>query len=352
MKKTTVKIGIMLVVFAMIMTACSPSGSTPASTSKGVIYYLAPELSDEFQVGVNKMMLADGTQMGYTVRELNGGNIASTQVNQMDDAINQKPLAIILAAVDASSITGEVQKARAAGIPVLVFDRFIQDTPVDFSSVVGTIKIGQLGAAEVVKALKQKFGTEKGTVFELMGDAGDNYSVLIDQGFMEIMKQYPNIDVSSKATPQYDPATSASIVDDQLTAKNNNIDAIFVIADFRIPAIDTVIQAHGIKTGQITIIGTDGSPTGLQSIRDGWCLETVGVPMNQQVYGIWQYIGDVLAKKTIQAASAVDVQGVTAELKIETWGPTLYLPGQIVDKSNVDDPNNWGNMKVEATPTP
>lgn len=350
MNKTTAKIGIILVVGVMLISACGPS--VPATTSKGVVYYLAPELSDEFQVGVNKMMLADGTQMGYTVRELNGGNAAATQVNQMDDAINQKPLAIVLAAVDASSITGEVQKARAAGIPVLVFDRFIQDTPVDFSSVVGTIKIGQMGATEVVKALKQKFGTEKGTVFELMGDAGDNYSVLIDQGFMDTMKQYPNITVSSKATPQYDPATSASIVDDQLTAKNNNIDALFVIADFRIPAIETVIEAHGIKTGQIIIIGTDGAPTGLQSIRDGWMLEDVGVPMDQQVYGIWQYIGDVLAKKTIQAASTVDVQGVTAELKIETWGPTLYLPGQIVDKKNVDDPNNWGNMKVDATPTP
>jgi hypothetical protein len=74
--------------------------------------------------------------------------------------------------------------------------------------------------------------------------------------------------------------------------------------------------------------------------------------MDQQVYGIWQYIEDVLAKKTIQPASTVDVQGVTAELKIETWGPTLYLPGQIVDKTNVDDTNNWGNMKVEAAPTP
>ena len=352
MNKRIAMIGMSLVIVMLIATACGPSASSPANTSKGVVYYLAPELSDEFQVGVNKMMLADGTQMGYTVRELNGGNVASTQVNQMDDAINQKPAAIVLAAVDASSITGEVQKARAAGIPVLVFDRFIQDTQVDFSSVVGTVKIGQMGATEVIKALKQKFGTEKGTVFELMGDAGDNYSVLIDQGFMETMKQYPNINVSSKATPQYDPATSASIVDDQLTAKNNNIDALFVIADFRIPAIETVIEAHGIKTGQIIIIGTDGAPTGLQSIRDGWMLEDVGVPMDQQVYGIWQYIADVIAKKTIQAASAVDVQGVTAELKVETWGPTLYLPGQIVDKTNVDDPNNWGNMKVDATPTP
>ena len=66
--------------------------------------------------------------------------------------------------------------------------------------------------------------------------------------------------------------------------------------------------------------------------------------MVQQVYGIWQYLEDVIAKKTL-TAGPVDVKGVQSELKMETWSPTLYLPGQIVDKKNVDDPNLWGNVE-------
>lgn len=311
------------------------------------MYYMAPGLFDEFQAGTNKMMLQFGKELGYQVRALNAGNNASTQVNQMDDAINQKPKAIILNAVDVSTISASVEKARAAGITVLVYDRFIQDTQTDFHSVVGTIKIGQMAAAEIVRLLKEKNGAEKGTVLEIMGDSGDSYTVMIDQGFMGEMSKYPDIKVVSKPTPGYEVTTTASIVDDQLTANQNKIDLIFVHADFRIPAIVPVLQAHGLKQGDVIVVGTDGAPTGLQSIRDGWAVETIGVPMVQQVYGIWQYLEDAAAKKPFTAGT-VDVKGVKSELKLEKWGPTLYLPGQIVDKKNVDDPNNWGNMKVDV----
>lgn len=332
----------LLLVAATLLTGCAKAGST----SK-VVYYMAPGLFDEFQAGTNKMMLQFGKEGGYEVRALNAGNTSATQVNQMDDAISQKPRAIILNAVDAATITASVDKARQAGIPVLVYDRFIQDTTTDFHSVVGTVKIGNMAADEVARLLKEKNGDAKGTVLEIMGDPGDNYTVLIDQGFTDKMKSdYPNIQVIAKPTAGWEPTVAASIVEDQLTA-NSKIDLIFVHADFRATSIIPVLQAHGLKQGDVLMVGTDGAPSGLQAIRDGWMVETIGVPMVQQVYGIWKYLEDVVAKKTLTMGT-VDVKGVQAELKMEKWGPTLYLPGQIVDKNNVDDPNLWGNMKVES----
>ncbi len=334
------------VMILMILFSSGCAAATPASSSK-VVYYMAPSLLDEFQAGTNKMMLQYGKELGYEVKALNAINNASTQNNQMDDAINRKPMAIILNAVDVSTITADVEKAQAAGIPVLVFDRFIQSTPVNFHSVVGTIKIGQISAAEIVRLIKEKNGEEKGTVLEIMGDSGDSYTVMIDQGFMDEMKKYPDIKVISKITPGYEITTTTSIVDDQLTANQNKIDLIFVHSDSRIPAIVPVLESHGLKQGDVLVVGTDGSPTGLQSIRDGWAVETIGVPLAEQIYGIWQFLPDVVAKKSFTAGT-VDVKSIKAEMVNEKWGPTLYLPGQVVDKKNVDDPNNWGNMKVEV----
>jgi ribose transport system substrate-binding protein len=342
-KKTSLFLTLVLVVAIAFVSGCAP-----ASTGGGskVVYYLAPTLFDEFQAGTNKMMLQLGQEAGYEVRALNANNNAATQVNQMDDAVQQKPLAIILNAVDASTITASVDKSRSAGIPVLVYDRFIQDTQVDFHSVVGTIKIGQMAAQEIVRLLKEKNGEEKGTVLEIMGDPGDNYTILIDQGFQEAMKAYPNIEVLAKPTAGWEPTVAASIVDDQLTA-NPETDLIFVHADFRATSIIPVLQSHGLDKGAVIMVGTDGAPSGLQAIRDGWMTLTIGVPMVEQVYGIWQFLPDVLAKKAFKDGT-VDVKGIQAELKNETWGPTLYLPGQIVDSSNVDNPDLWGNMKVDV----
>lgn len=333
---------LILIVLTMIISGCAGA----SQSSSKVVYYMAPGLFDEFQAGTNEMMLKFGQEAGYEVRALNAANNAATQVNQMDDAINQKPAAIILNAVDASTITASVDKSREAGIPVLVYDRFIQDTKVDFHSVVGTIKIGEMAAAEVARLLKEKNGEEKGTVLEIMGDPGDNYTILIDQGFQEAMKAYPNIEVVAKTTAGWEPTVAASIVDDQLTA-NPETDLIFVHADFRATSIIPVLQSHGMDKGDVIMVGTDGAPSGLQAIRDGWMTLTVGVPMVEQVYGIWQFLPDVLAKKAINAGT-VDVKGIQAEMKMEEWGPTLYLPGQIVDSTNVDNPDLWGNMEVEV----
>jgi len=336
---------IALIITLLLVIATLLSGCAQAGGKSKVVYYMAPGLFDEFQAGTNQMMLKFGKEGGYEVRALNAGNTSATQVNQMDDAISQKPRAIILNAVDAATITASVDKARQAGIPVLVYDRFIQDTTSDFHSVVGTVKIGNMAADEVARLLKEKNGEAKGSVLEIMGDPGDNYTVLIDQGFQDKIKaDYPNIQVIAKPTAGWEPTVAASIVDDQLTA-NPKTDLIFVHADFRATSIIPVLQAHGLKPGDVIMVGTDGAPSGLQAIRDGWMIETIGVPMVQQVYGIWQFLEDVVAKKTLTMGT-VDIKGIQADLKQEKWGPTLYLPGQIVDKKNVDDPNLWGNMKV------
>jgi ribose transport system substrate-binding protein len=353
-------IGVSLVLF--LAAGCAPKVAAPTTTEvpateaaagqedapkgEGVVYYMAPVLFDEFQAGTKLMMEKIGPELGYEVKSLNANNNATKQIEQIDDAITMKPKAIIMNAVDSSTIMGSVDKARAEGISVFVFDRFITETTIDFTTVVGTVKMGKIAAGECARLLKDKYGEEKGVVLEIMGDPGDMYTVLIDQGFKESMAAYPNVEVIAKDTPLWEPTTTATIVDDQLTARKD-IDIIFLHADFRGTAVVPVLESHGYKKGDITLISTDGAPTGLQVIRDGWMLETIQEPMVAMAYGIWAFMDETLAKETIKTGMYT-IQGLEAELKTEKWGPTLYFPGDIISKKNVDDPNLWGNMKVEV----
>ncbi len=332
-------------VLAVIVASATGCGSSDAS-KHGVVYYLAPTLMDEFQTASNLKMAAVAKEQGYELRSLNANNKASTQVNQMDDAISQKPKAIILNAVDASTMVASVEKARSDGVPVLAYDRFITDTAVDFTSVLGTTKMGRMAAAEVVRLLSKKYGAEKGTVLELMGDSGDTYTVSIDQSFRGAMAQHPGIKVIAKDTPQWEPTKSAQILDDLLSA-GTKIDLIFVHADFRAPTLATVLEDHGFHEGDVLMLGTDGAPTGLQAIRDGWMIATVGIPMAQEVQGVWQYLKPILDGEEIQPGR-VTIDGVESEIKKEKWGPTLYLPGVMVTSENVDDPSLWGNAEAAS----
>ena len=94
-----------------------------AAQQKGKIVYFIPTLLDEFQTESQKAFESVLGAMGYEVTSLDAQNRADLQLNQLEDAINTKPDAIIMNAVDFDAIVPGIEKARAAGIKVLNFDR-------------------------------------------------------------------------------------------------------------------------------------------------------------------------------------------------------------------------------------
>jgi len=320
-------------------------GAKEKPKGKQLLYYLQFDMINGFNIGSGLYMEKFAKEYGYDIKLLNAAGSSDTQINQMDTVIGLKPDAIIVKPVDASTIVASVEKARGAGIPVVSYDGTITDTKLDFHSVVGTVKMGELAAKECADMLKKKHGSEKGKVLQVIGDLGDMYTVLIDKGFSDVMKSYPNIQVITKDTPGWEQVVAANVVSDQLTV-NKDIDIIFVHADSRIPGIVPVLEGKGYNKGDIVLMGTDGDPAALQLIREGWIQKTIGVPMIQQVKGVFEFIDKVIAKERIKPGN-YKVEGMDAEVIDEAWGPTLYLPGDIITKENVDDPGLWGNIEIQ-----
>jgi ribose transport system substrate-binding protein len=325
-------------------------GHGAAAQDKGTIYYLAPTLFDEFQVETKDMVELLFGQLGYKVVTLDAQQRADLQNSQMDDAVLQAPKAIILAAVDFDAISPGIEKAHAAGIPILVYDRQIRNRPVEFTSVAGTVEIGRLSAAEAVKLLTAKHGEPKGKVLSIMGDSGDTYTLDIEQGFEEVMAKNPNIQVIAKPSKDWEPTNAANTVQDQLLV-NPDIDMLFIHADHLTPPIVSVLENAGKKKGDILIVDATGMPVGLKLLREGWVQTIVEQPLYGQVYGMAMFLDHVINKKPIKAGT-YDVVGLPSEITIEAWGPNLRVPGGVITKDNVDDAKFWGNLKPPGVPVP
>ncbi|MCP4285936.1 MAG: sugar ABC transporter substrate-binding protein, partial [Gammaproteobacteria bacterium] len=168
--------------------------------------------------------------------------------------------------VDGTAIVAGVEKAREAGIPVIAFDRIISETEVDFTSVAGCYKMGVLAAGEVARLLKEKHGEVKGTVLDIMGDPGDSYTVLIEEGFQDTMKQYSNVTIETKVADGWEASNAADIADDYLVAYPDT-DLIFSHAEHLAAAITSVLETKGLKKGEKIMVSTAGMPMGLQLIR-------------------------------------------------------------------------------------
>ncbi len=310
---------------------------------KGLVIYLSPNQFDEFQTTASMLLRQYVEAAGYEHREMVAGNEdISLQLNHLDNALTQNPKAIIVAAVDGTAIVAGVEKAREAGIPVIAFDRIISETEVDFTSVAGCYKMGVLAAGEVARLLKEKHGEVKGTVLDIMGDPGDSYTVLIEEGFQDTMKQYSNVTIETKVADGWEASNAADIADDYLVAYPDT-DLIFSHAEHLAAAITSVLETKGLKKGEKIMVSTAGMPMGLQLIRDGWLQVTVEQPLAAQAEGVAMFLKDVVAKQEIKTGDYT-VGGFESELVEQKYGPELRIPGSVITQENVDDSKFWGNQ--------
>ncbi|HEY4163549.1 MAG TPA: sugar ABC transporter substrate-binding protein [Dongiaceae bacterium] len=327
-----------------MLTIASPA----IAETKGKIYYMVPTLLDEFQtasVDALKKFMGD---VGYELVALNADNKTDLQQSQMNDVINLKPKAIILAAVDFNALAPYIDKARAAGIPVMIFDRQITTTKSDLTSVAGTVEIGHIAADQIQALLKKKNGAVKGKVLQVLGDPGDPYTLDIQKGFEEKMKAFPDVKIISQPAMQWEASNAGTIVADQMVA-NPDIDLIFVHAAHLAVAAVASLEAKGKKPGDVMLVSSNGAPVGLDLIRKGWEQVEVEQPLFAQAAALAMFADKVANKQEIKAGH-YSVLGLDSEMTIESWGPNIKIPGAAINKDNVDESKFWGNMKAPSDP--
>src|SRR5262245_43165277 len=331
------------------MAILATAAIAPAwAESKGKIYYMVPTLLDEFQTESVKAIEKFLKDVGYEPVTLNADNKTDLQQSQMNDVINLKPKAIVLAAVDFNALQPSIEKARAAGIPVMIFDRQITATQTDFTSVAGTVEIGHVAAGEIQRLLKEKNGSVKGKILLVLADPADPYTLDIQKGFEEKMKEFSGVQIISLPAMQWEASNAGTIVADQLVA-NPDIDLIFVHAAHLAVAAVASLEAKGKKPGDVMLVSSNGAPVGLDLIRTDWEKIEVEQPLYAQAAAIATFADKVVNKQEIKPGN-YKVLGLDSVLTTESWGPNIKIPGAAITKDNVDEPRFWGNMKAPAEP--
>jgi ribose transport system substrate-binding protein len=320
-----------------------------AAQDKGTIYYMIPTLLDEFQTESQKAIEKVFGEMGYKVVSLDAQNRADLQLRQLEDVILLGPDAIIMNAVDFDAIVPGIEKARAAGIKVLNFDRQIRSVPFELTSVAGTVEIGEIAAGEAIRLLTERHGSPKGKVLQILGDPGDSYTLDIQQGFEAVMKEKaPAVEIISKAALQWEATNAGKVFEDQMLV-NPDIDLVFCHAAHLTVPIVAIMEAQGRKPGEIMLMASNGAPVGLDNIRQGWQQVEVEQPTYAQVYGLAMFTPKILRGEALKPGT-YDVVGLESELTIEEWGPNLKIPGAAITKENVDDKRFWGNLTPPDAP--
>ncbi|MCZ0210807.1 sugar ABC transporter substrate-binding protein [Streptomyces achromogenes] len=130
-----------------------------ASPTKGddiTVGLLLPEKAntryDKFDYPIIKRKVAELTQNKGKVEYANAEASAARQAEQLRNMIDAKADVILLDAVDAHAIAGEVQKAKDAGIPVIAYDR-LAEGPIDAYVSFDNELVGEVQGRTLLEAL-------------------------------------------------------------------------------------------------------------------------------------------------------------------------------------------------------
>jgi len=141
--------------------------------------------------------IADGDNMvkvlqakGYKTDLQYADDDIPNQLAQIENMITQKEKVLVIAAIDGTTLSGALEKAAAAGIKVISYDRLIVGSPnVDYYATFDNFKVGVLQATTIVHGLGIDAGKKGPFNIELFGGSPDDTNAFyFYDGAMSVLK--------------------------------------------------------------------------------------------------------------------------------------------------------------------
>jgi ribose transport system substrate-binding protein len=227
------------------------------------------------------------------------------QVAMVENAINRKVLAIVLAPCDVDALVPVVKKAQEAGITIITIDTALNHKTTSFLTT-DNVEAGRMAARELIK----NAGT-KGKVALMSHVPGAGSAIDRNKGFVEVIKSKTSMKIIGPYFSQADMATALNQTTDVLAA-NPDLVAIFGTNEPTAIGMARAIEEAG-KKGKITAIGFDGAPQ-LQEFVEKGVLQAIMVqsPYNMGYLGVKTAL-DASSGKKVKKFVDTGVFAVTTE---------------------------------------
>lgn len=270
--KKNIKIISIIVAIVMIMgmVGCSsqPTDSKEAGNDKKYkIAVLLPGPTGYFvatKEGIDKAAKEHNVEIEYADAQWD----ASKQMSQVEDYIAKKVDLIALCSVDAIAAEKAVKAANDAKVPMLAFTNAIGTDPTGkYDGLVSYVGQNEVRTGELcAKIAKKMLGEKGGNVVLIEGRPGTNPQRNRREGFLQEIKDTPNIKVVYTQTSNWEKEQALKITED-LIQKKTQFDLIFCQDDNSATGAGQALKEAGMKD-KVKVIGLGGSKDGLQAIKD------------------------------------------------------------------------------------
>ncbi len=228
------------------------------------------------------------------------------QIAIVEDYINKKVGAIVLAACDTKALNGLIDRAMDNGIPVITIDSGVDhDRPLSFIAT-DNVKAAELAADELAHLIGSK-----GEVALLPHVPGAATSIMREEGFKKGIAKYHDVKLVAVQYSQSDVATAMGVIENMLSA-HPNLAGIFATTEAGTLGAVQALSARG-KTGQVKVVGFDAAVDEITALRNGGVQALiVQDPFKMGYLGVKAAM-EAIAKRPVEKRIDTGVYVITAE---------------------------------------
>lgn len=295
----------------LLATACNQPGKSSSNGEKKLTIGASMlSLQSEFVVNVKDAMEERAKEKNIELIVNDAQRTAEKQVQQIETFIAQKVDAIILNPCEVEASSPAIEKAKAAGIPVINVNSETSAKPDGF---VGSRdeEAGEIAMAQIAKLLNGK-----GNIVMIDGYMGQAAQIKRAIGAKNILSKYPDIKILAEQTAEWDRAKGMSLMENWIQSYGDKINAVFAHNDeMGMGALQALEQAK--LKDKVVVVSIDAIADAMQAVKDGRLNATVF----QDSKG--------------QGAGAVDM-AIQLAGKQPVERKEVFIPFQLVTKENVD----------------
>src|SRR4029077_17169675 len=190
---------------------------------------------------------------------------AETQASNVDNLISQGAKVVIVLAQDGTAIKPAVAKAIAANVPVIAYDRLIED-PKALYITFDNVLVGKLQAQAIFAA------KPKGNYAIIKGNKADANADFLRSGMDQVIgaavKSGDIKIVGETYTDNWDPSKAQTNMEQILTQNQNKVDAVLSENDGMAGGVIAALTAQGLA-GKVPVSGQDGDKAALNRVALG-----------------------------------------------------------------------------------
>ena len=341
-----------ILALAVAGLAAAATGGTALAQSKGTVGIAMPTKSSARWIDDGNNMVKALKERGYDADLQYAEDDIPNQLSQIENMVAKHEKALVIAAIDGTTLSDVLKQAKAAGITVIAYDRLIRDTPnVDYYATFDNFQVGVLQAQSIEQKLGLKDGKGPFNIELFGGSPDDNNAYFFYNGSMSVLKPYIDsgklvvasgqMGMDKVATLRWDGATAQARMDNLLSAYYGNKRVGAVLSPYDGLSIGIISSLKGVGYGSADqpmpiISGQDAEVPSIKAMLRGDQYSTIFKDTRDLAKVTADMVDAALAGKQV---TVNDTKTYNNGVKVV---PSYLLKPVVVDKSN------WEKVLVDS----